>query len=305
MHNKAKPLIVILGPTASGKTTLAIQLAQQINGAIISADSRQVYRGMDIGTGKDLEEYQDISHHLIDIVDPGQHYNVSAYAKEAERAEQLILAQNLQPILCGGTGMYIDSVLRGLPYSHVPKNMELRFELEQLETDELIKILTSLVLPENFKADQSTRKRIIRAIEIAKWHQYNPHVVKNEHKSRHAIVFGLNPAVEERRKRITQRLNKRLESGLIDEVKGLLEKGISSEQLIFYGLEYKYVTLYLEGELNYETMVSRLNTEIHRFAKRQMTYFRKMEKDGLCIHWLNNTPDENSLERVISTITAI
>ncbi|MGV3763514.1 tRNA (adenosine(37)-N6)-dimethylallyltransferase MiaA [Parapedobacter sp.] len=293
-------LIVILGPTASGKTRLAVEVAKRAGGAIISADSRQVYRGMDLGTGKDLDDYGDIPYALIDIRDAGDTYHVGQYQSDFHDALDRIEEQGKQPILCGGTGLYIQSVLQQFDYSGVPVDRALRSELEALDTAALRDRLRVLPVPAGFKADTSTRKRLIRATEICTWCQY--HVLpQHHHPVVPAILFGINPPVDIRRQRITERLRIRLEQGLIEEVRHLLKKGIPPERLVYYGLEYKYVTRYLLGELDYETFFARLNTEIHRFAKRQMTYFRKMEKDGLAIHWLAN----GSIDDMATEVMAI
>lgn len=298
-HNHHPSLIVILGPTASGKTRLAVRLAEQLNGAIISADSRQVYRGMDIGTGKDLTEYGDIPHYLIDLVAPGTAYHLAQYRRDFPAAMQEIYQRGQQPILCGGSGLYIQSVLQQMPYSDVPVHKQRRAELHHLATSDLRQLLSTLSIPADFKVDTSTKKRLIRAIEIAEWMQSNA-LPQQDSAPPKAVIFGLNPDVETRRTRITARLKERIQNGLLDEVKRLMASGVSSEQLLYYGLEYKYVTQYLLGELDYNTFFARLNTEIHRFAKRQMTYFRKMEKDGLQIHWLK----ENDMEKMAEEIRA-
>lgn len=279
------PLIVILGPTASGKTRLAVELAKRFDGVIISADSRQIYRHMDVGTGKDLNEYGTVPYHLIDIVEPGTPYNVSQYRQDASAAIRHTLQAGKRPILCGGTGLYIQTLLQGLPYSDVPVNEALREALEYLPTPELTARLSQLPLPANYTPDTSTRKRIIRALEVAAWYEQNPQGIADT-PPLNARVFGIAVSLEERRQRITARLKQRLQHGLIEEVQGLLDRGLTPEQLIRYGLEYKYVTAYLLGELDYPTLFARLNTEIHRYAKRQMTYFRKMEKDGIMIQWV-------------------
>lgn len=297
-------LIVILGPTASGKTRLAVEVAKRTNGAIISADSRQVYRGMDLGTGKDLDEYQDIPYFLIDIREAGDTYHVSQYRNDFHEALGRIRQQGKQPILCGGTGWYIQSVLQRFDYSGVPVNTALRSELESLGTERLREMLARMPVPADFTADTSTRKRLIRALEICTWCQHHT-LPPQQHAPVPALLFGISPPVELRRQRITERLRSRLEQGLVEEVRQLLQSGISPERLMYYGLEYKYVTHYLLGELDDETFFARLNTEIHRFAKRQMTYFRKMEKDGLAIHWLANGRIEDMATEVmaISAIT--
>lgn len=283
--NTIPPLIVILGPTASGKTRVAVNLAKQINGAIISADSRQVYRGMDIGTGKDIEEYDDVPHYLIDIIDPGAPYNVSQYRRDATAAFQAARLSGKQPILCGGTGLYIHALLTGMPYSDVPVDDAFRGKLESLSTPLLVSRLADTTLPPDFTPDISTRKRLVRALEIAEWYGSNANDLPPP-TTMEALVFGIQIPVEQRRILITKRLNERLQNGMVEEVRNLLKKGITAEQLIRYGLEYKYVTQYISGEMDYDDMVARLNTEIHRFAKRQMTYFRKMEKDGVSIRWI-------------------
>ncbi|WP_257658535.1 tRNA (adenosine(37)-N6)-dimethylallyltransferase MiaA [Parapedobacter lycopersici] len=283
------PLLVIFGPTASGKTSLAIAVAKQVNGEIISADSRQVYRGMDIGTGKDLELYQDIPYHLIDIRDAGDTYHVAQYQQDFRKAMNTVIRRGKQPILCGGTGLYLQAAISGFAYSGVPVVANRREVLEKLDRETLLRQLQELPVPPGFTADTSTKKRIIRAIEIAEWHQEHP-VPRPVQPTIRVQVFGINPPVEVRRQRITDRLVERLDTGLVEEVRRLLDQGIPPQQLIRYGLEYKYTTQYLLGELDYDTFFARLNTEIHRYAKRQMTYFRKMEKDGLAIHWLPQQP---------------
>ena len=293
-------LIVILGPTASGKTRLAVEVAKRTDGAIISADSRQVYRGMDLGTGKDLGDYGDIPYFLIDIREAGDTYHVSQFRNDFYDTLDAVKQLGKRPILCGGTGLYIQSVLQRLDYSGVPVDRALRSELERLDTDVLRDRLHRLPVPTGFKADTSTRKRLIRATEICTWCQQ--HVLPPDcHATVPAILFGVNPPVEIRRQRITERLRVRLGQGLIEEVRQLLQQGIPPERLMYYGLEYKYATRYLLGELDYEAFFARLNTEIHRFAKRQMTYFRKMEKDGLEIHWLAN----GSIDDMATEVMAI
>jgi tRNA dimethylallyltransferase len=301
------PLIVILGPTASGKTHLAVQLAHRINGEIISADSRQVYRSMDIGTGKDLHEYivdnQAIPYHLIDILDAGEQYHIHLFQQDFLRVYNDIIVRGKTPILCGGSGMYIEAVLKGYEFTAIPIDENLREELLQKSTEELICITDSFVRREEFTPDLSTRKRIIRTIEINEFLSKNPDYDIPKPQIPNFIIFGLNPETESRRISITKRLNYRLENGMIEEVKVLIDSGISPEKLIFYGLEYKFITQYLTGEMSYETMVERLNVAIHQFAKRQMTYFRKMERDGLKINWLsNNLPFAHKLDEIMMKI---
>lgn len=294
-------VIVILGPTASGKTSLAVDLAKRVNGSIISADSRQVFKGMDIGTGKDLHEYDSIAHYLIDIRDAGTNYHVAHFQDDFQESLLAIRAQDKTPILCGGTGMYIQSVLQGYTFTTIPRNEELRLQLESKDIEELEKLFLSLRKPTTiYKADISTKKRLIRAIEIIRWFQKYPDTQMMPAGKLSAQVFGISLPLEIRRDRITRRLKQRLENGLVEEVKTLLAQGISTEKLLFYGLEYKYITSYLLGKLNEEELFTKLNTEIHRFAKRQMTYFRKMEKDGIFIHWLDGTkPTQENTEEII------
>jgi len=287
--DQIRGLIVILGPTASGKTALAVGLAKKLNGSIISADSRQVFKGMDIGTGKDLNEYGEITHYLIDIRHAGEEYHVAHFQDDFQEALLTIRAQEKTPILCGGTGMYIQSVLQDYAFTAVPRNQELRNHLQNKSIEDLEKLFLSMHKPTSYKADISTKKRLIRAIEIISWLNTHPEISIMPSRKLDAQVFGISLPLEERRKRITVRLKKRLENGLINEVKGLLDRGVTAEKLMFYGLEYKYVTSYLLGKLSYDELFIKLNTEIHRFAKRQMTYFRKMEKDNIPIHWLNGT----------------
>lgn len=290
------PLLVILGPTASGKTHLATRVAREIGGEVVSADSRQVYRQMDIGTGKDLEEYvvngTHIPYHLINVRDAGDKYNVNDFQHDFSDAYRKILAANRIPVVCGGTGFYLYALLKGHANDTVPANEALRTELETLSTEQLLAKFHGSESPYHALADTSTRKRLIRALEIAAFlndHPETPVDFGTESVAYPALLFGLNPPVETRRERISQRLTNRLNQGLIEEVQNLLNQGIDPNSLIYYGLEYKYVTLYLTGVMTFVEMHTKLETEIHRFAKRQMTFFRKMEKDGLIINWI---PDE-------------
>ncbi|MCU0468472.1 MAG: tRNA (adenosine(37)-N6)-dimethylallyltransferase MiaA [Arcicella sp.] len=298
-----KDLIVILGPTASGKTHLAVQLAHRINGEIISADSRQVYRGMDIGTGKDLEEYtidnQSIPYHLIDILNAGEQYHIHLFQQDFLRVYNDIIARGKTPILCGGSGMYIEAVLQGYEFTAIPIDENYRETLLPKSYEELLSSANNIIHKEGFKPDLSTKKRLIRAFEISRFLHQNPDFEIPKPTVPQSIIFGLNPDTEIRREKITKRLHHRLENGMIEEVKTLIDNGISPEKLIFYGLEYKFITQYLTGELTYEIMVERLNVAIHQFAKRQMTYFRKMERDGLEINWLSSQkPLEELIERL-------
>ncbi len=303
-----KPIIVILGPTACGKTHLATQLAYALDGEIISADSRQVYEGMDIGTGKDLKEYvvhnQQIPHHLIDVLEAGEMYNVHRFQQDCYEAIAEIEARNRLPIICGGTGLYIEAVLKEHQFTAIPIDEEFREKLRQLSDEELREYFKNTPSEYAHLADTSTRKRLIRAIEIAVFLTHHPFPASSNTKGvlPDYYLFGLSLPVEERRARITRRLHERLQNGMIDEVQGLLKRGISAEQLIYYGLEYKFITQYLLGLLDYGTMVERLNVAIHQFAKRQMTFFRKMERDGLLIHWLDaHLPTEELIREIKST----
>ena len=289
-----QPIPIIIGPTASGKTQLAVALARQINGEIISADSRQVYRRMNIGTGKDYDEYitnsQRINYHLIDILDAGEKYDVSRFKNDCLKAIDDIQSRKKIPIICGGTGLYIEALLRDFTTLDVPPNERLREELLNKSTEELLEILNR-VSP-NHKVDTSTRKRIIRGIEVCSSTNNEQLPVTNDQGEKLIIknykLFCLNPPVELRRKKITKRLQQRIDNeGLIEEVEDLLKSGLTPEQLIYYGLEYKFITEYLQGKWIKSELFERLNTAIHRFAKRQMTFFRSMEKRGLEINWIN------------------
>ncbi|MFN8348492.1 MAG: tRNA (adenosine(37)-N6)-dimethylallyltransferase MiaA [Spirosomataceae bacterium] len=298
-------LIVILGPTACGKTHLATHLAYQINGEIISADSRQVYRGMDIGTGKDLKEYtvldRKIPYHLIDVIEAGDAYNVFRFQQDFYRTFDEITSRGNIPLLCGGTGLYIEAVLQDHRFTAVPVDEDLRQTLAACTDDELLTKFNSIASNYSAFADTSTRKRLIRAIEIAVYLQDHP-LPDSPRLPLQYRIYGLDLPVEERRTRITRRLHERLQTGMIEEVKGLLDRGIPAEKLIYYGLEYKFITEYLLGTLVYNEMVERLNVAIHQFAKRQMTFFRKMERDGLTIHWLDALlPTEELIDRILNS----
>lgn len=282
---------------------MATHLACKINGEIISADSRQVYREMSIGTGKDLGEYvvndQPIPYHLINIVEAGDSYNVHRFQQDFQQAFSDIQGRGRTPILCGGTGLYIEAVLKKHQFTAIPIDENLRETLAQYSNEELLQKFNFTPSAYTPLADTSTRKRLIRAIEISLFLQNYPLSVIR-YPSINYQVFGLDLPVEERRARITRRLYERLQNGMIEEVKGLLEQGISAEKLIYYGLEYKFITEYLLGTLDYDTMVERLNVAIHQFAKRQMTFFRKMERDGMKIHWLDALlPTEQLIAQVL------
>lgn len=290
-------LITILGPTASGKTSLAVALAKEIGGEIISADSRQIYRGMDIGTGKDLAEYDDVPYHLIDILDAGEIYGVGQFQKDFHRVFQQIRTRRRVPILCGGTGLYIQSVLQNFEFTSVPRNPALREVIEGKTIEELRSDFENMPKHAAFEADVSTQKRLVRAIEIAKWLENNT-LEQNGVQPLRSLTFGILPDLDVRRANITARLRARIEGGLIEEVERLLKNGVSEEMLIFYGLEYKFITQYLQGHFDRETCFKRLEVAIHQFAKRQMTYFRKMQKDGLAIQWLT----EDNLEARLASV---
>ena len=283
MMTEGYDLICILGPTASGKTRYAVALARELGGEILSGDSRQVYRGMDIGTGKDLAEYGEIPYHLIDIVDAGQKYNIYQYQHDFERAYRDIVRRGKTPILCGGSGLYIEAATCGYHLPDVPPDPVLRAELEQQPTEALIARYEALRKPHN-TTDYDTRQRLIRALEIAIWEDTHP-VEKTAFLPKRTKYIGIAVSREERNARIDRRLRARLDEGMAEEVRGLLESGLSPEDLLYYGLEYKYLTLYLTGELAYDEMVARLQTAIHQFAKRQMTWFRGMERKGIQIEW--------------------
>ena len=282
-----KPLIVITGPTASGKTRRAVELAREIDAEIISADSRQIYRGMDLGTGKDLEEYGEVPVHLIDICPAGYKYNLFEFLRDFAAARAGIESRGKRTILCGGTGLYVESVLKGLQLPEVPENPQLRRSLEGKSLEELTEILSAMKDLHNV-TDVDTAKRAIRAIEIQTYYHEHPEAaVKAEpHPMTDAVVIGVEIDREARRRRITERLHSRLEAGMIEEVRRLLDSGIAPDDLIYYGLEYKFLTLHLTGQMSREEMVSGLEIAIHQFAKRQMTWFRGMEKRGFPINWL-------------------
>ncbi len=294
--------ITILGSTATGKTTIAVHLAVCLDGEVISADSRQVYKGMDIGTGKDLSEYivdgKQVPYHLIDIVKPGYQYNVFKYQQDFIKAYQSVSKKSKTPVLCGGSGMYIEAVLKGYRLTSVPVNDLLRKELKNYPMDALEKRLKSLKAIHN-RSDLDTKKRAIRAIEIAEYEKSHP-VSEVQVTPPESLIIGVYFEREERRKRIEQRLHARLKEGMVEEVEELMRNELSPEQLVYYGLEYKWITLYLLGELTYKEMVQKLLVAIHQFAKRQMTWFRKMEKNDFQIHWINGRmPLKKKAEKII------
>lgn len=287
-------MITILGPTASGKTSLAAALAADIGAEIISADSRQVYRGMDIGTGKDLEDYtvdgKSIPYHLIDIVSPGSKYNLFQYQEDFVEVYHDIISRGVTPILCGGSGLYLEAVIKGYSLSPVPQNPGLRASLEDKSLDELTVILEDLKRRNHSvmhnKTDVDTAKRAIRAIEIETYNMEHPLPLRDMPKI-DTLIIGVNIDRDDRRRKISERLKHRLDDGLVDEIKGLLDRGVPASDLIYYGLEYKYVTEYVIGLISYDEMFNQLEIAIHQFAKRQMTWFRGMERRGFDIHWID------------------
>jgi tRNA dimethylallyltransferase len=304
--NSGYDLLVVTGPTASGKTSLAVAIANRVGSEVISADSRQVYRGMNLGTGKDYDDYlidgTRLPCHLIDIVDPGYKYNVFEYQRDFIKVYSSLKDRNVFPVVCGGSGMYADSIITGYKMFEVPPDSGLRIELEKKSMEELREILSTYKNLHN-TTDIDTRKRVIRAIEIehsdrnrGKQHTEFPKVK--------SLVVGVMFERESRRRRITERLKQRLDAGMVEEVKHLINQGINTEILIYYGLEYKFITLYLTGKLSYDEMVRDLEIAIHQFAKRQMTWFRGMEKRGIKINWLDgNLPMEEKVEIVLELLT--
>lgn len=298
-------LITIIGPTASGKTTFAAALAHRLGTEIISADSRQVYRSMDIGTGKDLKDYivegQAIPYHLIDIRQPGEKYNVFAYQHDFHRIYEELREKGKLPILCGGTGMYIEAVLKGYKLLDVPPNPALRERLKGKTLQELETLLASYKQLHN-KTDVDSAQRAIRAIEIEEYYK-NEAPDRNEYEPIHSLIIGIDIDRETRREKISQRLRTRLDEGMVDEVRAILATGVRPEDLIYYGLEYKYLTLYIIGQLTYEEMVTQLEIAIHQFAKRQMTWFRGMERRGFRIHWIaTSLPTEEKIKQALALL---
>ena len=298
-------LITVLGPTASGKTTFAAALAARLNTEIISADSRQIYRSMDIGTGKDLADYtvngKTIPYHLIDICDPGYKYNVFEYQHDFFRAYETIRKKGKLPILCGGTGMYIEAVLKGYRLLDVPQNPGLRESLKDKSLLELEQILAGYKVLHN-KTDVDTAQRAIRAIEIEEYYKNEAPDV-NEYDPINSLIIGIDIDRELRREKISRRLRVRLDEGMVNEVRKIIDSGVKPEDLIYYGLEYKYLTLYIIGKLSYEDMISQLEISIHQFAKRQMTWFGGMERRGSTIHWIDATlPTEEKIEKTLELL---
>ena len=299
-------LLVITGPTASGKTSLAVNAASRLGGEIISADSRQVYRGMNIGTGKDYNEYfiddRQVPVHLIDIADPGYKYNVFEFQRDFKGVYNDLRRRDIFPIVCGGSGLYIDSIISGYRMFEVPPDSGLRAQLEKKSIEELGEILRSFKSLHNI-TDLDTKKRVIRAIEI-EYFNNSKSDTQSTFPALRSLLIGVSIEREARRKSITRRLNQRLNSGMVEEVKELLEKGVSEEAMIYYGLEYKYITLYLAGKTGYDDMVKGLEVAIHQYAKRQMTWFRGMEKKGTIIHWIDGElPMEGKVAKIIELLT--
>ena len=298
---KTIDLVAVIGPTASGKTSLAAALAHEWDAEIISGDSRQVYRGMDIGTGKDLGDYvvggKPIPYHLIDIVEPGYKYNVFEYQRDFLKAYEDIRRRGRLPILCGGTGLYVEAVLKGYRLLPVPENPSLRMSLADKSLEELTALLSTYKTLHN-TTDVDTVKRAIRAIEIEEYYRHVP-VTECSFPQLNSLIIGVSIERELRRRKITERLHRRLEEGMVDEVRVLLAEGVTPDSLIYYGLEYKYLTQYVIGELSYDEMVRGLEIAIHQFAKRQMTWFRGMERRGFNIHWIDaNLPMEDKLKQI-------
>lgn len=298
-------LITILGPTASGKTPLAAALAARLRTEIISGDSRQVYRRMDLGTGKDLADYvvdgYRVPYHLIDIAEPGYKYNVFEFQRDFLKAYEDMRSRGLLPVLCGGTGMYLESVLKGYRLLPVPENLELREKLAGKSLEELTAILASYKKLHN-TTDVDTAKRAIRAIEIEEYYLHQP-VEAREFPDIRSLIIGVDIDRDLRREKISRRLKQRLDEGMVDEVRALIDGGIHPDDLIYYGLEYKYLTLYVTGQMTYDEMYHQLEIAIHQFAKRQMTWFRGMERRGFTIHWIDATrPMEEKVNEILGLL---
>lgn len=307
MDSRAYQLLTILGPTASGKTRVATHAAKHLKGEVISADSRQVYRGMDLGTGKDYKDYfvdgEKVPYHLIDIVDAGYEYNVFEYQNDFLNVYTDLIDRGKFPVLCGGSGLYLEAVLKNYKLSRVPKNDELRQQLENKSLEELEVILRSYKPELHNSTDTENKKRALRAIEIEEYLKFHPET-DPPMAEMNSLVVGIKYDRLNRRKRITQRLQQRLDEGMLNEVQVLLNKGLSPEQLTYYGLEYRFLTQHLIGKISFDEMFSKLETAIHQFAKRQMTWFRRMEKQGTNIHWLDGyMPLREKLDQIISWLT--
>lgn len=299
-------LVAIVGPTATGKTGRAVSLAKALSGEIISGDSRQVYRGMDLGTGKDLEEYGDVPYHLIDICNAGEKYNLHRFLKDFNSALSDIEQRGRFPVLCGGTGMYVEAALSGIVMPEVPENRELREAYGSYSLEELVNVLAQYKTLHN-TTDVDTVKRAIRAIEIEEYYLAHPEEAEKADRSKAApvesLIIGIDIPREVRRARISDRLQRRLDAGMVDEIRRLIDEGVDPEDLIYYGLEYKFLTLHVIGKLTYEEMRSQLEIAIHQFAKRQMTWFRGMERRGFKINWLPyDLSPEDFNNRVISLL---
>lgn len=301
-------LIAIVGPTASGKTARAVHLAKAIDSEIVSADSRQIYSGMDIGTGKDIEEYGTVPVHMIDIVPAGYRYNLYEFIRDASAALDDIAGRGKMPVVCGGSGMYIENLLKGLVLPTVPPDPEFRKQMAGFSLPELTQML-STIRPLHNNTDTDTAARAIRALEIERYYSAHPqeaHLARNG-KPRKALVIGVSVDRDARRARISARLRYRLEEqGMVQEVQRLLDEGVPADTLLYYGLEYKFITLYLQGKLQYDDMVKELETAIHQFAKRQMTWFRGMERRGFTIHWLDGSLEPHAFtDQIISLATSL
>lgn len=297
-----QPLIVITGPTASGKTRKAVAVARRLGAEIISADSRQLYRGMDLGTGKDLGEYGSVPYHLIDICPAGYRYNLYEYLRDFNTALSDIRSRGNHAILCGGTGLYVESVIKGIALPQVPENPVLRSELEGKSLRELTTILEGMKTLHNV-TDVDTAKRAVRAIEIQTYYRDHPEqaALTEPRPLDNVVLIGVDIDRDARRERITRRLLDRLDEGMVDEVRRLIDSGIDPDNLIYYGLEYKYLTMYVTGQMSYDEMKNGLETAIHQFAKRQMTWFRGMERRGFAIKWLPyDMPDDEFADKVIA-----
>ena len=303
---KRASLIAVIGATATGKTRRAVCIARSVGGEIISADSRQVYRRMDIGTGKDLDEYGDIRVHLVDICEPGEKYNLHRYLQDYNKAVAEVRSRSLMPIVCGGSGMYVEAALNGLNLPEVPRNELLRQELEGKTLSELTKILSGMKSLHN-KTDVDTVDRALRAIEIQKYYMSHPDedFGSKSNPEENAVIIGIDIDRDTRRMSIDRRLRMRFESGMTEEVERLLAEGVSAENLIYYGLEYKWLTLYVTGQITREEMETGLQTAIHQFAKRQMTWFRGMERRGHKIHWLPWDMDNDEFVEQVRSIAGL